>query len=76
VEAFVLLLPVASEITGVPCANVRALKVPPEGPNQVFPIMDLCWWDVFEPGLDGVRQKEGEITNDKVIIVCSLELAD
>jgi hypothetical protein len=75
VEAFVLLLPATLEIPGVPCADVCALKVPPEDPDQVFPFMDLCWWEVHEPGSGEDRQKEGEVTNDEVIIICSPKLA-
>jgi hypothetical protein len=54
---------------------VRALEVSPEDPNQVFPVMDLRWWEVLEPGSGVVRQKEEEVTNDEVITVCSSELA-
>jgi hypothetical protein len=37
--------------------------------------VDLCWQEVLEPGSGGVEQKEGEVTNDEVVIIRSLELA-
>jgi hypothetical protein len=37
--------------------------------------MDLCWWEVFEPGSGGVGQKEGEVPNDEVVIIRSPDLA-
>jgi hypothetical protein len=36
--------------------------------------MDPCWREVIKPGSGGVRQKEGEIMNDEVVIICSPEL--
>jgi hypothetical protein len=69
-----MLLPAASQVPGVPYANVRALEVPPEDPNKALPVMDLCWQKVLEPSSGRVRQKEGDVTNDEVIIVHSPKL--
>jgi hypothetical protein len=63
VEAFIRLLPTASEAPGVSWANVRALEVPAEDLDQVFPIMDLCWRKVLDPGSGRVRENEGEVPN-------------
>jgi hypothetical protein len=49
-EAFIELLPAASEVPGVSCANVRALEIPSEDLDQVFPVVDLFRWEVLEPG--------------------------
>jgi hypothetical protein len=61
VEAFVLLLLATLEIPGVPCADVHALKILPKDPDMVFPVMDLCWWEVHELGSGGVRKKRGRL---------------
>ena len=52
VEAFIGLLLAASEVLGVSWANVRALEVPSEDLDQVFPVVDLCRREVLEPGSD------------------------
>ena len=63
------------EITRVSWADICALEIPSENPDSVFPVMDLCWREVLEPSSGGVRQKEGEVMNDEVVIIRSLELA-
>jgi hypothetical protein len=56
-EACNKLLPIASEVPGFPWANVRALEVPSEDPDQVFPVVDLCRRKVLEPSLGRVGEK-------------------
>jgi hypothetical protein len=36
--------------------------------------MDLGWREMLEPGSSEVGQKEGEVTNDEVVIIRSPEL--
>jgi hypothetical protein len=43
VEAFIGFLSEALEVPRVSRVKVRALEVPSEDPDQVFPGMDLCW---------------------------------
>jgi hypothetical protein len=48
--------------------HVGPLEVPLEHPHQVAPVMDLSRWEVLEPGSSGVRQKQGELSNDDPVI--------
>jgi hypothetical protein len=50
------------------------LEVPSEDPDQVFPVVDLCWWKVLEPCSGRVREKEREVPNDEIVITRSPEL--
>jgi hypothetical protein len=36
--------------------------------------MNLGWREVLEPGSGGIRQKEGKVMNDEVVIIRSPEL--
>jgi hypothetical protein len=74
VEAFIRLLPTTLEVPGLPWVNVRALEVPPEDPDQVFLVVDLCRRKVLEPSSGRVGKKEGEVPNDEVVIVHRPEL--
>jgi hypothetical protein len=69
------LLAAASEIPGVPRAHVRALKVAGEGLDQVVLVGDLPRRQVLQPGLSGVEEEQGEVVDDKVVIVRSTQLA-
>jgi hypothetical protein len=48
-EAFIRFLSAASEVPRVSRANVHALEVPFEDPDQVFPVVDLRRRKVLEP---------------------------
>jgi hypothetical protein len=66
-EGFTRLL-LASEIPRVARAHVGSFKVPLEHPHKVVPVMDLSRWEVLEPGSSGVRQEQGELSNDDPVV--------
>jgi hypothetical protein len=69
------MLAVASEIPGVPRAHVRALEVAGEGLDQVVPVGDLPRRQMLQPGPSGVREEQGEVADDEVVIVRSTQVA-
>jgi hypothetical protein len=69
------LLAAASEIPGVPRAHVRALEVAGEGLDQVVPVGDLPRRQVLQPGSSGVREEQGEVADDEIVIVRSTQVA-
>jgi hypothetical protein len=69
-------LPVAaSEIPGVPRAHVRALEVAGEGLDQVILVGDLPRRQMLQLGSSGVREEQGEVADDEVVIVRSTQVA-
>lgn len=73
-QGFIWLLPVALEILRVSGVYVCALEVPPKNPNQVVLVMDLGRWKVLEPSSGSVKQKQGQVTNDEIVVVCTSQL--
>jgi hypothetical protein len=69
------LLAAAPEIPGIPRAHVRALEVAGEGLDQVVSVGDLPRRQVLQPGSSGVREEQGEVADDEVVIVRSTQLA-
>jgi hypothetical protein len=67
-KEFTRLLLAASEIPRVAGAYVGSLEVPLEHSHEVVPVMDLSRWEVLEPGSSGVRQEQGELSNDDPVI--------
>jgi hypothetical protein len=65
------LLAAASNIPGVPRAHVRALEVSSEGFDQVVPVGDLRRRQMLQLGSGGVREEQGEVADDEVVIVRS-----
>jgi hypothetical protein len=49
-------------------------KLPGEGLDQVVPVGDLPRRQVLQPGTSGVREKQGEVADDEVVIVRSTQL--
>lgn len=47
------------------------LEVSPKNPNQVVPVMDLGGWKVVELGSGDVRQKQGQVMNGEIVVVCA-----
>jgi hypothetical protein len=73
-QGFSRLLAAASEIPGVPRAHVCALEVVGEGFDQVVPVGDLRRRQMLQPGSGGVREEQGEVADDEVVIVRSTQL--
>jgi hypothetical protein len=48
--------------------HVGSFEVPLEHSHKVIPVMDLSRWEVLEPGSSGVRQEQGELSNDDPVI--------
>jgi hypothetical protein len=69
------LLTAASKIPRVPRAHVRALEVSSEGLDQVVPVGHLCRRQMLQLGLGGVREEQGKVADDEVVIVRSTQLA-
>jgi hypothetical protein len=67
-KGFTWLLLAASEIPRVAGAHVGSLEVPLEHSHEVIPIVDLSRWKVLKPGSSGVRQEQGELSNDDPIV--------
>jgi hypothetical protein len=74
-QGFPWLLAAASEIPGVPRAHVRALEVSSEGSDQVVPVGDLRRRQMLQPGPGGVREEQGEVADDEVVVVRPTQLA-
>jgi hypothetical protein len=70
-EGFPWLLVAALEIPRVPRAHVCALEVSSEGFDQVVPVGDLCRRQMLQPGPGSVREEQGEVEDDEVVIVRS-----
>jgi hypothetical protein len=51
------------------------LEIADEGLDQVVPVGDLPWRQVLQPGSSGVREEQGEVADDEIIIVRSTQLA-
>jgi hypothetical protein len=67
-------LPTASEVPGIPGAHVRALEVAGESLNQVFPVGNLPRRQVLQPSTSSVGEEQGEVADDKVVVVRSTQL--
>jgi hypothetical protein len=55
--------------------HVRALEVAGEGLDQVVPVGDLPRRQVLQPGSSGIREEQGEVADDEVVIVRSTQVA-
>jgi hypothetical protein len=75
-KGFSRLLEAASEIIGVPRAHVCALEVADEGFNHVVPVGDLCRRQMLQLGPGSVREEQGKVADDEVVIVRATQLAD
>jgi hypothetical protein len=74
-QGFSRLLATASEIPGVSRAHVCALEVVGEGFDQVVPVGDLRRRQMLQPGSGGVREEQGEVADDEVVIIRSTQQA-
>jgi hypothetical protein len=63
------------EIPGVPTAHICALEVAGEGFDQVVPVGDLRRRQMLQPGSGGVREKQGKVADDEVVVVRPTQLA-
>jgi hypothetical protein len=46
----------------------------PKNFDQVVLVMDLGGWKVLEPGSGGIRQKQEQVTNDEIVVICTSQL--
>jgi hypothetical protein len=67
-KGFTRLLLAASEIPRVAGAHIGSLEVPLEHSHEVVLVVDLSRWEVLEPGSSGVRQEQGELSNDDLVV--------
>jgi hypothetical protein len=74
-QGFPWLLAAASEVLGVPRANVRALEVSSKSLDQVVPVGDLRRRQMLQPGPGGIGEEQGEVADDEVVVVRSSQLA-
>jgi hypothetical protein len=70
-QGFPWLLAAASEIPGVPRAHVCSLEVSSEGFDQIVLDGNLCRRQMLQPGSGGVGEEQGEVADDKVVIIRS-----
>jgi hypothetical protein len=70
-QGFPWLLAAASKIPGVPRAHVCALEVSSEGFDQIVLVGDLRRRQMLQPGSGGVGEDQGEVADDKVVIIRS-----
>jgi hypothetical protein len=70
-QGFPWLLAAASKIPGVPRAHVCALEVSSEGFDQIVLVGDLRRRQMLQPGSGGVGEEQGEVADDKVVIIRS-----
>jgi hypothetical protein len=56
---------------GDPRAHVCALEVSSKGFDQIVPVGDLRRRQMLQPGPSGVREEQGEVADDEVVIVRS-----
>jgi hypothetical protein len=69
-----LLLLTFPEVLRISGAHVCALEIPSKDPAQVLPIVDLSGWEVLQSYSSRFGQKEGQVTNDEVVITHSPKL--
>jgi hypothetical protein len=74
-QGFPWLLAAASEIPRVPRAHVCALEFSSEGFDQVVPVGDLRRRQMLQPGSGSVKEEQGEVVDDELVIVHSTQLA-
>jgi hypothetical protein len=67
-KGFIRLLFAASKIPRVAKAHVGSLEVPLEHSHEVVLVVDLSRWEVLEPGSSGIRQEQGELSNDNPVV--------
>jgi hypothetical protein len=48
--------------------HVGSLEVPLEHSHEVVLVVDLSRWKVLKPGSSGVRQEQGELSNDDPVV--------
>jgi hypothetical protein len=48
--------------------HVGSFEVPLEHSHEVVPVVDLSRWEVLELGSCSVRQEQGELSNDLLIV--------
>jgi hypothetical protein len=73
-EGFTRLLFAASKIPRVAGAHVGSHEVPLEHSHEVVLVVDLLRWEVLELGSSGVRQEQGELSNDDPVVGGSTQL--
>jgi hypothetical protein len=74
-KGFSRLLAAASEIPGVPRVHICALEVAGEGFDQVVPVEDLRKRQMLQLGSGGIREEQGKVADDEVVIVHPTQLA-
>jgi hypothetical protein len=62
------------EVPRVAGAHVGSLEVSLEHPDEVVPFVDLSRWEILEPGSSGVRQEQGELPDDDLVIGGPIQL--
>jgi hypothetical protein len=67
-KGFTRLLLAASEVPRVAEAHVGSLEVSLEHPHEVVPVVDLSRWEILEPGSSSVRQEQGELPDDDLVV--------
>jgi hypothetical protein len=55
--------------------HVRTLEVSSEGLDQVIPVGDLRGRQMLQPGPGSVREEQGEVADDEVVVVRPSQLA-
>jgi hypothetical protein len=67
-EGFTWFLLATPEVPHVAGAHVGPLKVSLEHPHEIVLVVDLSRWEILEPGSGGVREEQGELSNDDLVI--------
>ena len=55
--------------------DIRPLEIPDEDPLEIRPVVDAVRREKFEPCLNMLSHKDGEVLNDEVVIIYSPGLA-
>jgi hypothetical protein len=48
--------------------HVGPLEVSLEHPHEIVPVVDLSRWKILESGSSGVREEQGELSNDDPVV--------
>ena len=70
-QGLIGLLLAALEVPGVHRADIRPLEIPNEDPPEVRPVADAIKREEFEPCSNMFPHADGEVLNDKVVIIHS-----
>ena len=70
-QGLVGLLLAALEVPEVPRADICPLEIPDEDPLELYPVADAVMQEEFEPCSNMFPHADGEVLNDKVVIIHS-----